>query len=229
MIIAPKIYKMRVAFTVDGLWEHQRIFSALRQTVLKSALPFVPAKVNKQWPRMAYGPALGYGQYSAVEYADLYFSVPVRESDALTALSAAAPQGVQFLRAVRVPYALPSVSQLAQVFQYAVQGDFEPYAPPAAEAFFSGKHIYITSVAPNGMKMQQDLRPFVVSAERPEKDVLKLLLQQVGDKSTKPEWLVAAWLGLEVPPQEQFTLPDLKFTREALYWRDAAAELHPLL
>ena len=229
MITAPKIYKMRVAFTVDGPWDHQRIFAALRQAVLKSALPFEPAKVNKHWPRLAYGPALGYGQYSTAEYADLYFSVPVRAEDALTALRAAAPQGVQFLRAVRVPYALPSVSQLAQVCLYAVRVNFEAYAPPAAEAFFSGKHIYITSVAPNGMKMQQDLRPFVVSAERPEKDVLKLLLQQVADKSTKPEWLVAAWLGLEIAPQEQFTLPDFKFTREALYWRDAAAELHPLL
>lgn len=229
MITAPKIYKMRIAFTVAGPWDHKRIFAALRQAVLQSALPFERAKVNPNWPRLAYGPVLGYGQYSLGEYADLYFSSPVKEDEALAALNRAAPQGVHLLRALRVPYALPSVPQLAEVMQYGVEGDFslmQPLAP--AQDFFAAKHIYVTEQAPNGMSLQQDLRPYILRVRQPQPEKLELLLQRCADKTAKPEYVVAAWLGQPVQTQEQFTLKNFKFTREALYWRDAEQNLHPV-
>lgn len=220
---------MRVVFTVAGAWDHKRIFAALRAMTLRSGLPFEPAKVNKNWPRLAYGPALGFGQYSLGEYADLYFSSPVKEEEALPALLKAAPQGVSVLRARRVPYALPSVSNLAEVMKYGVQGDFSHYGPAReAEAFFSAKHIYVTVQAPNGMTVQRDLKPFVLRAARPRPDRLELLLQRHQDKTAKPEHVTAAWLGEAVPAEAEFTLEDLKFTREALYWRDAAGELRAI-
>ena len=113
--------------------------------VLRSGLPFEPAKVNKNWPRLAYGPALGYGQYSLGEYADIYLSSPVKEDAALQALKTACRTGVTVTRVQRVPYALPSVSNLAEVYRYGVEGDFAFYRPGLpAEEFFEGKHIYVT-------------------------------------------------------------------------------------
>ena len=229
MINTSKIYKMRIVFTVDGPWDHKRIFAALRQAVLDSKLPFEPAKVNKNWPRLAYGPVLGYGQYSLGEYADVYLSAPVKEAQAQAALTQAAPQGLHIVRLQRVPYALPSVSNLAQACRYGVEGDFSIYRPQQpAEVFFTGKHIYVTKRAPNGMTVQHDVRPFVVSVTQPRADRLELLLQKCADKTVKPEYVVAAWLGVAVPAEAEFTLERLKFIREMLYWRDAAQQLHAL-
>ena len=54
------------------------------------------------------------------------------------------------------------------------------------------------------------------------------LLQRCGDKTAKPEHVIAAWLGVQVPAEAEFTLERLKFIREALYWRDAAGEPHAI-
>lgn len=217
---------MRVVFTVSGTWDHKRIFAALRNMVLRSGLPFEPAKVNKNWPRLAYGPALGYGQFSLAEYADLYFSSPVKEEAALSALTKSAA-GIRVLHVKRVPYALPSVSQLAEVMQYAVEGDFSRYTPVhSLEAFFGGEHIYLTAQAPNSMTVVQDLKPFVLSVRQVRADRLELLLQRHFDKTAKPEHLLAAWLNMVVPTEAEFTIEGLKFTREELYWRDGQGNLH---
>ena len=220
---------MRVVFSVKGLWDHKRIFNALREMVLASGLPFEPAKVNKNWPRLAYGPALGYGQYSLAEVADLYFSAPVKAADAQAALSKSAPDGICVLRVRRVPYALPSVANLADVMQYGVQGNFEQYAPRrAAEDFFAAKHIYVSVQTVSGMTVQQDLKPFLLQARARQKDTLELLLQRCDGKTAKPEHLIAAWLGVAVPAEAEFTLDDIKFTRQALYWRDSVGNLHAI-
>lgn len=229
MINTPKIYKMRVAFTVDGLWDHKRIFAALRNMVLRSGLPFEPAKVNKNWPRLAYGPALGYAQYSLQEYADIYLSAPFKQQDVLAALQRAAANGVNVLRVQRVPYALPSVSNLAEVQRYSAEGDFSVYRPACPlEEFCKGKHVNVTLTAANGMKMTQDLKPFILSVSQPAPDKAELLLQRQGDKTAKPEYVLAAWLGVEAPAEAEFTLERLKIIRQALYWRDAAGELHAI-
>ncbi len=229
MNTAPKIYKMRIVFTVTGDWDHKRIFSNLREMVLRSGLPFEPAKVNKNWPRLAYGPVLGYKQQSRGEFADLYFSAPVKEADAQAALSKSAPDGVCVLRVRNLPYALPSVSSLAEVMQYSVQGDFSFYTPACcAEEFFRGKHVYVTVEALSGMSLQQDLKPFILRVVQPQKDKIELFLQKQGDKTAKPEQVIAAWLNIPVPAETEFTLSKLKFIREKLYWRDSEGNLHAL-
>ena len=229
MNIAPKIYKMRVAFSVAGSCDHKRIMNILREMVLRSGLPFEPAKVNKSWPRLAYGPVLGYKQYSLGEIADLYFSAPVKEADAQAALVKSAPDGVRVLRLWRVPYALPSVSSLAEVMQYSVQGDFSFYTPAScAEEFFRKKHIYVSVVAQSGMSFEQDLKPFILQVTQPQPDKVELLLQRYADKTAKPEHVIAAWLNIPVPAEEEFTLSKLKFTREKLFWRDNEGKLHAI-
>ena len=226
MNTAPKIYKMRIVFSVTGVWDHKRIFAALREMVLRSGLAFEPAKVNKNWPRLAYGPALGYGQYSLGEIADLYFSTALETTQVQAALEKSAPDGVRILRVRRVPYALPSVSNLAEVVQYSVQGDFSFYAPACcAEEFFRKKNIYVSVEASGAVSLQRDLKPFILRAVQPQQDRVELLLQKHGDKTAKPEHVMAAWLQIPVPMHEEFTLPKLKFTREALYWRDSTGKL----
>ena len=220
---------MRIVFSVAEAWDHKRIFSILREMVLRSGLPFEPAKVNKNWPRLAYGPVLGYKQYSLGEVADLYFSTALETTQVQTALEHSASDGVRILRVWRVPYGLPSVSSLAEVMKYSVQGDFSVYTPSCcAEEFFRKKHVYVSAEASGGISLQRDLKPFILRGVQPQPDKIELLLQRCGDKSTKPEYVIAAWLQIPVPMQEEFTLPELKFTRETLYWRDHAGNLHAI-
>lgn len=219
---------MRIRFVVSGVWDHKRIVSILREMVLRSGLPFEPAKINKHWPRLAYGPALGYKQESLGEVADLYFSTPVKEAEAQAALVKSAPNGVRVLCVWRVPYALPSVTNLADVMKYSAQGDFLSYTPVCpAEEFFRQKNIYVTVEAPGGMTMKQDLASFILQVAQPQPNRLELFLQRCGEKTAKPEHIVAAWLQVSAPTTE-FSLPGIKFIREALYWRDASGELHAI-
>jgi len=214
---------------VAGVWDHKRIMAVLREMVLASGLPFEPAKINKNWPRLAYGPVLGYGQRSLGEWADLYFSAPVSQAEAQDRLTASAPDGVCVLRVRRVPYALPSVNQLAEVVQYSAQGDFLSYHPTrTVEEFFKAAHVYVAVEGPNGMTLQRDVKPFIDSVRQPQPQQLKLLLQKQGDQWIKPEEVVAAWLQVAVPAGAEFALPGIIFTREALFWRDSNQCLHAL-
>ena len=73
MINTSKIYKMRIVLRV-GNWpaEIQSVFNAVRSMVLASELPVEPAKVNKNWPRLSYGPQVAVGQHAEREYLDIY-------------------------------------------------------------------------------------------------------------------------------------------------------------
>jgi hypothetical protein len=113
--------------------------------------------------------------------------------------------------------------------KYSVQGDFSFYTPAdCAEEFFRKRHIYVSVEAPGGMSLQRDLKPFILQAVQPQPDKVELLLQRYVDKTAKPEHVIAAWLQIPVPVQEEFTLPELKFTREALYWCDSMGKLHTI-
>ncbi len=227
MITASKIYKIRIVFSIAYAWDHKRVVAVLRDMILSSGLPYEPAKINKNWPRLAYGPVLGYGQTSLSERADLYFSAPVKEAEVQARLTASAPDGVCVLRVRRVPYALPSVSQLAEVVQYRAEGDFSVYTPTCtAEAFFSSAPIYITVQAANGMMLQRDIKSFIVSVKQTQPNQVSLLLQKRAEQWVKPEEVLAAWLQVPVPMQATFALPGIKFIREELYWRDQAGTLH---
>lgn len=220
---------MRVVFTLTEKGNYARIFNEVRQVVLKSGLPFEPAKVNKNWPRLAYGPVLGYGQESLGEYLDVYLSRSLTQKEVFDALTAAAGETVRILRVQKVPYALPSVANLASVSRYLVKGDFKLYAPAKTpEEFFGGSTVRAGLKADNGFTQELDLKPFIVGCEQPQKDCLRLTLQADGDKSLKPEYAVAAWLGLEIPAQGEFTVSGLKFIREGLYWRDSQGQLRPV-
>ncbi len=218
---------MRIEFGVRGQTDHKRIFSALRKAVLGSGLPFEPAKVNKNWPRLAYGPVLGYAQESLGEYADVYLTEPRAARDVQAALAKAAGPGLEIKRVERVPYALPSVANLAEVTRYRVEGDFSAWAPKQSMMdFLSGRKVTVAVTAPNGMTREENMLPYVVSCEEPDEKSIVLTLQTVNGKSLKPEYAVAAWLGLTVAQGEEFTVEGLRFLREGLYWRDSQGGLH---
>lgn len=228
MINAPKIYKMRIEFTVSAAADNKRIFSALRSAVLKSGLAFEPAKINKNWPRLAYGPVLGYGQESLEEFADIYLLQNTPPQEVYQALARAAGPNIVIKRVERVPYALPSVANLAQAARYIVEGDFSPWAPKQTlTEFLNGKKAFAVLTAPNATMTQEvQLNPYIAACEQPEENKYFLTLQTVYEKTIKPQYVVAAWLGIPITQGEEFTVPGVRFIREGLFWRDSQGGLH---
>lgn len=228
MINAPKIYKMRIEFTVCAAADNKRIFGALRNAVLKSGLAFEPAKINKNWPRLAYGPVLGYGLESLGEFADIYLLQSVPPQEVHQALSRAAGPLIAIKRVERVPYALPSVANLAQAARYIIEGDFSPWAPKQSLTdFLNGRQATAVLTAPNAAMTQEvPLSPYVVKCEQPEENKYFLTLQTVNDKTLKPQYALAAWLGIPIVQGEEFTIPGVRFIREGLFWRDSQGGLH---
>ena len=204
------------------------IFNAVRKMVLASGLPFEKAKVNPNWPRLAYGPAPAKGQQAEREYLDVYLTEPRPADEVRPALEKSAPAGIQLLSVQRVPYALPSVANLAQAARYIVEGDFSPWAPKQSLTdFLNGRKALAVLTAPNATVTQEvQLRPYVAACEQPEANKYLLTLQTVNEKTLKPQYAVAAWLGEPIVQGEEFTLPGIRFIREGLFWRDSQGGLH---
>lgn len=229
MIDTPKIYKMRVVCAKPGTMDHRQFFNRFRDMVIKSGLNFAPAKINKAWPRLAYGPVPGYAQASKAEYVDIYLRDSTSPEAVYKALEGV-KAGLDLKKVTRVPYALPSVSNLAEVYQYSVEGDFEKYSPAKSpEAFLNSKSIVMKQVLENGFTKETDLKPFIRAFEMEGPRKINLVLQKIGDKNVKPEYVIALWLGMEIPEEsEEFTIKDIKFIREALFWRDGQGALHAI-
>ena len=229
MINAPKIYKMRIVFRgPKNTAGTPFIFNAVRKMVLASGLPFEKAKVNPNWPRLAYGPAPAKGQQAEREYLDIYLTEPVAADKVRPALEGVAPAGIQLLSMQRVPYALPSVQNLAAAARYRIEGDFAAYSPvQPAETFFNAARIDVVTRAENGLTFTQNAKPFVLEAKTLAPGRLGLTLACVDGKWFRPQTLLAAWLGIEIPPREEdLTLHEFTFIREGLFWRDSAGALH---
>ena len=222
---------MRIVFRWLNVPEQTNVFNAVRKMVLASGLKFEPAKINKNWPRLAYGPAPATGQRAEREYLDIYLQEPVAAEVARTALEASAPKGLELLQVERVPYPLPSVQNLAAAVRYRVEGDFSRFTLAGRELkefVESGKAVVVRR-ADNGLSCTTDILPFWVSADTLSKTQISLTLQKAGEKWMRPEWVVAAWLGIEIPAQADAPiLEDFRFIRESFFWRDSQGELHPI-
>ncbi len=229
MINTPKIYKMRIVFS--GLEKSPRgtnIFNIVRNMVLGSGLPFEPAKVNKNWPRLAYGPAAGFGQRAEREYLDIYLTQPVPAAQVRERLQRVKPQTMELLSVERVPYALASVQHLAAAARYRVEGDFALYGPEKPlEDFFNAPRIEIVRRAENGLTLTENIKSYVLAAKKLSPRTVQLMLACVEGKWLKPQIFIAAWLGLEIPLQDEFfTVEGFSFIREGLFWQDSEGALH---
>ena len=235
MINTPKIYKMRIVFRLaQDPAKHLNIFNAVRKMILASGLATEPAKVNPHWPRFAYGPAAAQDMRTEREYVDIYLRKRYSREEVTRALVQGAPPGLEILQVVRVPYPLPSVQNLAAAARYRVQGDFVSLAETGRElvpieVWAGAKDIYVSLRADNGIVNQQSLRPFVREAVTLSPQEVALTLVPVKNKWVPAQWVIAAWLGIEVPaPGDSFQLEELIFTRQTLYWQDSQGEFHPM-
>lgn len=228
MINLPKIYKMRIVLRLDKKAERKNIFYAVRRMVLASGLPYEPAKVNKNWPRLVYGPACALSQYAEREYLDIYLKEPVPVAQVRQQLEKSKPAAAELLDVTRVPYAMPAVADLAVAVKYRAEGDFSSFGTVTTlEDYFSADRVEVVRRAENGLTLTFDVKPFVLEAQTDTASVLHLTLSGKNGKWLNPYVVLGAWLGEEIPMQDDaFTLAGIEMVREGLYWQDSQGELH---
>lgn len=222
---------MRIVFTcAEKSPARLNTFNAVRSMVLASGLPYEPAKVNKNWPRLAYGPAPSMGVRAEREYLDIYLLSAVPAEQVRSSLEQAKPQGLTLLDVQRVPYALPSVQNLAAAAVYRVEGNFGLFAPDmTAEDFFNAARVDITRWADNGLALVQNAKPYIWKAQTVSNRAVRLTLLNVQGKWERPQTLIAAWLGIDIPAQDEaFTVEGFTFIRESFLWQDSEGEFHPI-
>ena len=221
---------MRIVFHwTDERTEHEHALRGIKKMVLDSGLPYEPSKFVKTLPRLAYGPAPAKGQRAEREYLDIYLLEPCSEQAVRQALLKTAPEGFEILQVSRVPYPLPSVQNLAAAVRYRVKGDFSQFVSRGRkiEDWNSMGNLTVTLRAENGMVCQKDITPGLLGARVLGPDEIILTLAPLGDKWIHPQWFIAAWLGQEIPAQDEtFTVEGLAFIRQELCWKDSQGELH---
>ena len=228
MIKPLKIYKMRIVFRAREESATDNVFKAVREMILASGLPFEPAKVNAKWPRFSYGPSLPEHQRALREYVDVYLSTLVPAKEVQRKLEEVAPEGWAILEVRRVPYALPSVQNLATAAIFSVEGNFEDFAlEQTVENYFNAPRVEVVYVGENGLTITKDIKPYVLNAKKITPHSLQLTLACVEGKWIQPQEALAGLLGREIPfSQEAWTVDGFTFIREGLYWQDSQGALH---
>jgi len=228
MIKSSKIYKMRIVFSTRGKRVQHDVFKAVREMILASGLPFEPAKINAKWPRFSYGPSLPEHQTASREYVDIYLSAFVAAEEVKRKLQAALPEEVSILEVRRVPYALPSVQNLAAAAIFSVEGNFEDFTlQQTVENYFNTPRVEVAYMGQNGFTITKNIKPYVREAKMLTPRKMQLTLSCVDGKWIQPQEALAGYLGIAVPfSQEAWTVDGFTFVREGLYWQDSQGELH---
>ena len=232
MNYTPKNYKMRIVFRWnDGQAEHPHTLRAIKRMVLDSGLPYEPSKFVSSLPRLAYGPAPAKGQRAEREYLDIYLLEKCNADEVRQALLQTAPAGFEILQLTRVPYPLPSVQNLAVAAEYRVKGDFSQFISSGRklEDWNSRSDLTVTLRNEKGVVCERTITPGLLAARVCAPDEVALTIGPVNGQWQPPQWFIAAWLGQEVPAEDEpFTVAGLVFIRKCFYWRDSQGELHPI-
>lgn len=227
MINTSKIYKMRIVFSMAQSNSSGDKVALLRRLLVQSNVPFAPARQNPRAPRVAYGPAVKQGETALREYADIYLTEPTDADVLRKRLEENKPAQLTILEVKRVPYALAGVQQLAGLARYRVEGNFEAFSPKQTlENCVLSARLEVICLAPNGMRLTTDLKPFVAGARTLGPKAVEITLRQVEDKCISPLDVIYAWLGLKSPSYPLEADERFNITREGLYWQDSQGNLH---
>lgn len=218
---------MRIVFHLDAQAPGRAdIVGMLRHMVATSGLPFARAKQNPKAPRLVYGPSVKRGQFAEREYVDIYLFSSVSVQKARARLEKCLPPGFTVLDVKRIPFTLAGVQQLASVVVYEVEGDFASYAPKQTlENYVSAPRLEVTQQAQNGVSLTRDIKAFVRSVQTLSPDRVKLTLNRVEEKWINPLEIICAWLGIDMPTDEQPAEERFTIIRQGLYWQDSQGNL----
>jgi len=119
-------FRLRICYVKAGRlrWlSHLEVVHALERMVRRAGLPFAVTQGFSPHMKAAFGPALPVGTASENEYFDVWLKEYTRATDALSALSDAAPHDLAPLSVVYVANNAPSLTAALVIGSYRVELD----------------------------------------------------------------------------------------------------------
>jgi radical SAM family uncharacterized protein/radical SAM-linked protein len=204
--------RLRLEFAKFGVLRylsHLALARALQRLFRRAEVPLAFSQGHSPHPKIQFGPPLPLGYDGDAEYLDFETAEPVDPSALLARLAAAAPQGFEVRRLIRVPAGRSLFDLIAlQVYRVVLPKERIPHADPGGWliARIMQAPELLSHRERNGVVKTRDVRPLVHRAEvigESENDLeLRLELRRIGDASARPDEVVRAAGGF--PAGEEF-------------------------
>lgn len=183
--------KVRLRFAKRGdlrLVSHHDLLRSLERMLRRAAVPVATTQGFNPRPKIVFAQALGLGVEGRREVVELDLSEPMEPAELLDRLSAASPQGFDWLDAESV---VPGRSARACAAEYALDlpADRCEAARAALTALLAGTSRPYTRHRPD-RDVALDLRPFLIDAQLEPSGQLRFRLKITPDGAVRPEEIV---------------------------------------
>jgi radical SAM-linked protein len=118
-------YRIKFAKLEDLMYiSHLEVIKTLRRIIRRAELPAAFSQGYNPRINLAIGPPLAVGLISKGEYFDLELEVDLEPEQLLADLNSASPKDLRFLKAVKIPADIRSLSSLVDTAIYTINFDY---------------------------------------------------------------------------------------------------------
>ena len=222
-------YRIKFAKLEDLMYiSHLEVIKTLRRIIRRAELPAAFSQGYNPRINLAIGPPLAVGLISRGEYFDLELEAEVEPEKLLADLNSASPKDLKFLKAVKIPGDIRSLSSLVDTAVYTINFEYEEdktivQEKEMLENFMKQEEIMIIRHRRKKSDREIDLKTRIFSAEVLEKNKWKFAVVTGSRGNVRPEELNRA---LKEKYSEIKDFSPLQVIREGVFVRDGE-EFYP--
>ena len=223
-------YRIKFAKLEDLMYiSHLEVIKTLRRIIRRAELPAAFSQGYNPRINLAIGPPLAVGLISHGEYFDLELNEEISESELITALNAVSPEDLKFLKAVKIPDDIRSLSSLLDTAIYTISFNYDrdkslEEERNMLEEFMNQDEIMIIRHRRKKSDREIDLKKRIFSAEVIDKNKWKFAVVTGSRGNVRPEELNRA-LKDKYPEIKEFS--PLQVRREGVFVRDGEEFIPP--
>lgn len=201
---------------------HLQVMKTIRRIIRRAELPAAFSQGFNPHIKISMGPPLAVGLISYGEYFDLELKEELAESELIKALNQFSPKDLNFIKAVKIPENIRSLSSLIDTAIYTIKFDFERKKSLKEEKeilqnFMQEESIMIIRHRRKKTDREIDLKKRIFSAEVIEENKWKFAVVTGSRGNLRPEELNRA-LKARYPEIKEFS--PLNVLREGVFVKD---------
>lgn len=223
-------YRIKFSKLEDLMYiSHLQVIKTIRRVIRRAELP--AAYSNGYTPRikLSMGPPLAVGLISHGEYFDLELTKELETEELIADLNSVSPKDLNFLKAVKIPDDIRSLSSLLDTAVYTISFDYEEEKTFEEEKqmldeFIDEEEIMIVRHRRKKSDREIDLKTRIFSAELLEKNKWKFAVVTGSRGNLRPEELNRAFRE-KFPEIKEFS--PLQVIREGVFVNEEKEFLPP--
>ncbi|MCC3144232.1 TIGR03936 family radical SAM-associated protein [Halanaerobium sp. Z-7514] len=201
---------------------HLQVMKTIRRIIRRAELPAAFSQGFNPHIKISMGPPLAVGLISYGEYFDLELKEELVESELIKALNQFSPKDLNFIKAVKIPENIRSLSSLLDTAIYTIEFDFERKKSWEEEKeilqnFMQEESIMIIRHRRKKSDREIDLKKRIFSAEVIEENKWRFAVVTGSRGNLRPEELNRA-LKARYPEIKEFS--PLNVLREGVFVKD---------